>query len=81
MITVNMHEAKSQLSKLVERVGRGATIIIARDGEPAAMLVPIPSDAKGTWSASMRSWLKDGDPVDFTISRSDLGPVKRRKLF
>jgi prevent-host-death family protein len=81
MITVNMHEAKSQLSKLVEHVGRGATVIIARDGEPAAMLVPIPRDAKGPWSATMRSWLKAGDPTDFTLSRSDLGPVKRRKLF
>jgi prevent-host-death family protein len=81
LITVNMHEAKSQLSKLVERVARGDTIIIARDGEPAAMLVAIPADAKTTWSATMQDWLKHGDPIDFTISRSDLGPMKRRKLF
>jgi prevent-host-death family protein len=41
--TLNMHEAKSQLSKLVESVeaGREAEIIIARNGKPAARLVPI----------------------------------------
>jgi prevent-host-death family protein len=35
-----MHEAKTQLSKLVERVERGEEIVITRRGEPAARLVP-----------------------------------------
>jgi prevent-host-death family protein len=81
MVTVNMHQAKSQLSKLVEQVGKGATIVIARDGEPAALLVPIPRDSGGAWSESMRSWLEEGDPVHLSISRADLGRVRRRKLF
>lgn len=34
-----MHEAKSQLSKLVERVQAGEEIVITRHGEPAARLV------------------------------------------
>jgi prevent-host-death family protein len=40
---VNMLEAKTQLSKLVEAVESGAEkeIIIARNGKPAARLVPI----------------------------------------
>jgi prevent-host-death family protein len=40
---VNMLEAKTQLSKLVEAVESGAEseIIIARNGKPAAKLVPI----------------------------------------
>ena len=43
MSTVNMHEAKSNLSRLVEAVESGAEaeIIIARNGKPAARLVPI----------------------------------------
>lgn len=43
MHTVNMHEAKSSLSRLVERLeqGKEAEIIIARNGRPAARLVPI----------------------------------------
>jgi antitoxin (DNA-binding transcriptional repressor) of toxin-antitoxin stability system len=35
-----MHEAKSNLSKLVERVEGGEEIVITRRGEPAARLVP-----------------------------------------
>ena len=40
---VNMHEAKSRLSQLVEAVesGREAEIVIARNGKPVARLVPI----------------------------------------
>jgi len=40
-ITVNMHEAKSQLSRLVERVCQGEEVIIAKDGDPVARLVPV----------------------------------------
>jgi prevent-host-death family protein len=40
MAEVGMHEAKSQLSKLVERVQAGEEIVITRRGEPAARLVP-----------------------------------------
>ena len=44
MSPVNMHEAKTRLSALVEAVesGREAEIVIARNGKPAARLVPIP---------------------------------------
>jgi prevent-host-death family protein len=37
---VNVYEAKTQLSKLLERVERGERIVIARAGTPVAMLVP-----------------------------------------
>jgi len=37
---VNVHEAKSQLSRLLELVEEGETVIIARHGEPVAELVP-----------------------------------------
>jgi prevent-host-death family protein len=38
---VNMHEAKTHLSRLVERVEGGEEIVISRAGKPAAKLVPI----------------------------------------
>ena len=37
---VNIHEAKTQLSKLLEEVEAGDRIVIARAGEPVAVLVP-----------------------------------------
>ena len=36
-----MHEAKSQLSRLLELVEEGESVIIARHGEPVAELVPV----------------------------------------
>jgi prevent-host-death family protein len=36
--TVNIHEAKTHLSKLLERVENGETIVIARAGKPVAEL-------------------------------------------
>jgi prevent-host-death family protein len=40
-ITVNVHEAKTHLSRLLARVGLGEEVIIARAGVPIARLVPI----------------------------------------
>ena len=37
---VNVHEAKSQLSRLLDLVEEGETVIIARHGQPVAELVP-----------------------------------------
>jgi len=41
MKQVNIHQAKTELSKLVERAESGEEIIIARAGKPAAKLVPL----------------------------------------
>jgi prevent-host-death family protein len=40
--TVNVHEAKTNLSKLLEAVERGESFIIARAGQPVARLEPLP---------------------------------------
>lgn len=40
MIIANVHEAKTQLSKLLEAVERGEEVIIARAGKAVAKLVP-----------------------------------------
>lgn len=39
MEVVNVHEAKTRLSRLLERVERGEEIVIARAGDPVARLV------------------------------------------
>jgi prevent-host-death family protein len=46
MTTVNIHEAKTHLSRLVERVEHGERIVIARAGRPVAMLTPIAPPAR-----------------------------------
>ncbi len=39
MTTVNIHDAKTHFSRLVERVQRGERIVIAATGRPVAMLI------------------------------------------
>jgi prevent-host-death family protein len=39
--TINIHEAKTHLSRLVEEVAGGAEIVIAKNGVPRAKLVPL----------------------------------------
>ncbi len=41
---VNIHEAKTQLSKLLKRVQAGETIIIAKNGKPVVELRPLTED-------------------------------------
>lgn len=43
---VNMHEAKSQLSKLGEKAWQGETIIIAKAGKPYLDLIPHSEETK-----------------------------------
>ena len=39
--TVNIHEAKTHLSRLLERVSEGEEVLIAKAGRPVARLVPV----------------------------------------
>jgi prevent-host-death family protein len=50
---VNIHEAKTHLSRLIERVERGEEVVIARGGKPVARLVPL---ATRTTSRRLGIW-------------------------
>jgi prevent-host-death family protein len=58
---VNIHEAKTHLSRLVERVEAGEEITLARAGRPVARLVPYRPRREprtlGIWKG--RIWLAD----------------------
>jgi prevent-host-death family protein len=54
---VNVYEAKTQLSRLLERVERGEEIVIARAGRPVARLVafaPTSGRRAGGWQGQWR---------------------------
>jgi prevent-host-death family protein len=63
MTTVNMHEAKTKLSKLVEAIKSGAEdeIIIAQNGVPAARLVPIAQRQPLRWGLAKGKWVIPDD--------------------
>ncbi len=46
MTKVNIHEAKTHLSKCLERVQEGETITLCKNGVPIALLTPLPKAKK-----------------------------------
>jgi prevent-host-death family protein len=59
MITANIHDAKTNLSKLLEAVERGEEVVVARAGKPVARLVAIPKKKEpregGFWKG--QAWM------------------------
>jgi len=74
-IQVNIHEAKTRLSQLIEAVKRGEEVVIARAGKPEVRLVPAAAaEAKpqrrvpGAWKGKI--WFSpDYDQADAEIER------------
>jgi prevent-host-death family protein len=46
MRTINIHEAKTHLSRLVERAAQGEEFVIAKAGRPMVKVVPLDSTAQ-----------------------------------
>jgi prevent-host-death family protein len=70
MKIVNIHEAKTHLSRLVDTAARGEEVTIARAGKPVAKLVayraPIKSRKPGAWKGKV--WIAtDFDEADQQI--------------
>ena len=66
-----MHEAKTELSRLVERALRGEEIIIARAGVPVVRLVPVTGRAPrklGQWAGRVEL----AEDFDAPLSAEDL---------
>ncbi|MGH7668822.1 MAG: type II toxin-antitoxin system Phd/YefM family antitoxin [Gemmatimonadaceae bacterium] len=55
---VNIYEAKTRLSELVDRAGGGEEIVIAKSGKPVARLVPLravhEARAPGRWGKAVK---------------------------
>ncbi len=62
--TVNVHEAKTHLSRLLVRVGMGEEIIIARAGKPVARLIPISDRPDRRTPGSARGRIRVGPDFD-----------------
>lgn len=68
MTQVNIHEAKTQLSRLLAKVAAGEEVVIARNGKPVARLVPAEPPRKKRVLGQYRGeiWISPDfdDPVD-----------------
>ncbi|HEY7856198.1 MAG TPA: type II toxin-antitoxin system prevent-host-death family antitoxin [Terriglobales bacterium] len=65
---VNIHAAKTQFSKLLARVAKGETIIIAKANRPIARLGPLPQPTALGWARDLGVWIApdfDAPLLDF----------------
>lgn len=78
----NIYEAKTQLSKLVERVETGEEIVLARNGRPVARIVPLQRRTEprqpGGWEGKI--WIADdfddpGGEYDEIVELMYNGPI------
>jgi len=69
MTTVNMHEAKTHLSRLVEQAARGETVVIAKAGKPLVKLVPVDAPPRKPRIGFMKGEIKV--PDDFNTMGQD----------
>ncbi|MEK7949885.1 type II toxin-antitoxin system Phd/YefM family antitoxin [Luteolibacter soli] len=81
---MNIHEAKTHLSKLIERVAAGEEIVISKAGKPVAKLVPYSAQvtprtggflAGQIWE-SADCWEPDSELTD-SMTKSPLFPEER----
>jgi prevent-host-death family protein len=78
---VNMHYAKTHLSRLVGRVEAGEQIVIDRAGKPAVKLVPIPTGKRklGVWAGKVRlpsdeEWAEMDREIAESFEESEIFP-------
>jgi prevent-host-death family protein len=73
---VNMHQAKSSLSRLVERALAGEDVIIGRNGEPLVKLVPVLKERKPRVPGRLKGkvWMAP----DFAFTDAEIGELFAR---
>ena len=84
---VNIHAAKTQFSRLVERAAEGEEIVIARAGRPVARLGPLPRVARPRRPGLMRGRISIAKDFDAPLPREILAafyagplePPRRRR--
>jgi prevent-host-death family protein len=65
MTTVNIHEAKTHLSRLIEKAVAGEPFVIAKAGKPLVKVVAIDApEARPSWLGSMQGQFTVPDDFD-----------------
>lgn len=69
---INVHAAKTNLSRLLERVEAGEEIVLGRAGRPIARLVPYVPEGRKRWFGAMKGQIRilpGFDELDEEIAR------------
>lgn len=68
MKTVNLHTAKTHLSRLVDEVAAGEDVVIAKSGKPMVRLVPLTATARRTGFGSLKGKIRISGDFDAPLS-------------
>ena len=67
---VNIHEAKTHFSRLVERAAKGEEIVIARAGRPLARLMPLASPTRPRRPGLLKGRIRISTNFDAPLPRN-----------
>ncbi|MBT9590230.1 MAG: type II toxin-antitoxin system Phd/YefM family antitoxin [Thiobacillus sp.] len=71
MQIINIHEAKTHLSRLLEQVAGGEEIVIAKAGKPVARLVPLEAAPKRRRLGLLKGKLTVPDDFDAPLTEDE----------
>ena len=77
--TVNLYEAKTHLSALVERASKGEEVVIAKAGEPKARLVPLSQPMKHRKPGEWKGRVVISPDFDAPLPEEILGAFEGRR--
>lgn len=78
MEMINIHDAKTNFSKLIDAVGRGEEIVIAKAGKPAARLVPIQAAHQERKPGALKGKIHVADDFDAPLPEPLLAAFEGR---
>lgn len=76
--TVNIHAAKTHLSRLVEEAAAGREVIIAKAGKPIARLVPLQAEPRRKQLGALKGQIKVSDDFDAPLDAETLALFEGR---
>ena len=78
MTTINIYDAKTQLSKLIERAAAGKDVIIARGGKPVARLTRLAQPPRALRFGVLKGKVKVAKDFDAPLSAEVLARFEGR---
>jgi prevent-host-death family protein len=70
MKTVNLHAAKTHLSRLVDEAAAGREIVIAKNGKPMVRLAPVGTRTRRTGFGTLRGKIRISEDFDAPLPES-----------
>ncbi|MCK6371413.1 MAG: type II toxin-antitoxin system prevent-host-death family antitoxin [Gammaproteobacteria bacterium] len=74
---INIHEAKTHLSRIVEEVAAGSEVVIAKAGRPVARLVPLAAPAQAKKLGLLKGRIRVPDDFNRPLPPAVLGQFEK----